>query len=289
MSFFRHRSKGLHAALSAAGLICFVACGGADTTATTPGKLCSPIGQGGDVLPPAPDGASLCPAGPCNYQSQTGCTGSDSCAIHIDDTAGTAAPTCEAAGTVARDAACSDSAPCGNGLVCVDKVCRKLCCGSDWTACGAGEGCVQQIHVSIGTGKPLVDPQVGICVPVNDCNVLDAHSCTTDPTRPVCRIADPIGDVACQPASSLNLGDTCDSDHQCGPVMLCAGADSSGQSVCRSLCRADRCGTPSCSNVTDTCVHFNRDPAGVGECTPDWTGGLADAGAGFASTDAGSR
>ena len=48
---------------------------------------------------------------------------------------------------------------------------------------------------------------------------------------------------------------------------LAAGPVPGGE--CRRLCKAVAGGAdPFCQSGEGTCVHYNRDPASVGECTP---------------------
>jgi hypothetical protein len=110
---------------------------------------------------------------------------------------------------------------------------------------------------------------------VNNCDVLNSQSCKDDPVRPVCRIADPVGNVACQPDLGGNVGDPCAKEEQCGPVQKCAWRESLGvpqtAKTCRRLCRVTpECGNSVCPQDQGVCVHFKRDPEGVGECTPDF-------------------
>jgi len=185
----------------------------------------------------------------------------------IDDAAATVKPACRAVGPARLGESCTNSA-CEKGALCVNGVCQKLCCGGDWTACPAGESCIRQLQAETKQGVRL-DAQADLCMKVNDCDVFDASSCAAD--NRICRIADPTGNVACMPYSNLQLGDPCNEQSQCGAGMHCVGS-SSGPTRCRRLCRWEPCGTPSCLASEGVCVHFDRDPPGVGECTPNWHG-----------------
>jgi hypothetical protein len=263
------------------------ACGGADSASS--GGLSCPAFYDASVgsHPVPPDGASLCPPGPCNYQTQAGCGANEACTIHLDTKTGTAVPACRAAGTRKRGESCDEKSFCAAGLVCASGTCRTLCCGGDWTACAAGESCIRQAKVLLRTsdggvvreadgGAEEVDTGVGICVPVNDCDIFDENSCSATPERPVCRIADARANVACQPASASRAGDPCSETEPCGPLLVCNGKGGAG--TCRKICRAEACGTPACSDQDGVCVHFDRDPPGVGECTPGYRPGPGDAG-----------
>jgi len=237
---------------------------------------------------------------------------------------GTVYPKCFPAGTQKRGEPCGDATHvCDHGLQCVGPkggplVCRKLCGAApntsfgDWTACDPGESCIRQLEVQLESppnSKTYVtlDANVDFCVPVNNCDVLDAESCKGDGgdrARPVCRIADPLGNVACQPPGSAELGEPCKQLSQCGPVETCAKTVAGTGQVenalsCRRLCRLGSCGPEACPKSEGLCVHFKRDPVGVGECTPgfnkdkychDLDGGVAPAPSGKPAThDAGSR
>lgn len=254
-----------------------VACGAADFVSPPYKAPCDTVYFGGGKLPPPPDGPSLCAPGLCNYQAQTGCGAGESCAPHIDTKAGTVAPGCRAAGQRARGEPCDDKSTsaakqCGIGLQCVEGECHTMCCGGDWSACRAGESCIRQGEVKIG--DTILSAGVDFCFPVGTCNVLSPDSCKTQGR--VCRIADPIGEVACMPPSDLVQGDPCDHEHQCGPLLHCVGSADPGAAAvpfkCRKLCPWGVCGAAGCGAGEGVCVHFNRDPRGVGECTPDFHG-----------------
>jgi hypothetical protein len=227
----------------------------------------------------------------------------------------TVGPECVQSGPRDRGEPCdNDNAPahlCKPGFQCIHTAgaagtCRKLCCGEegasygDWTACDPGESCIREIVASFesppnSNNFVKVDAHVFACVPVNNCDVLDAKSCEADKERPVCRIADPLGNVACMPPGDANLGEPCAHLNQCGPVQICAqtvdshGVPLTGPLTCRRLCRMGLCGEASCPEKEGTCVHFNRDPVGVGECTPQWdtrTCPIVDA-SGIPESDAG--
>jgi hypothetical protein len=107
--------------------------------------------------------------------------------------------------------------------------------------------------------------------------VLDTTSCSSDTKRPVCRIVDPRGLVACQPHSTggdAQLGEACSAAKQCAAGFHCASnvdGDASLQTKCVRLCAWGSCDAkPACGKDEGTCVHFLRDPEGVGECTAGW-------------------
>ena len=150
---------------------------------------------------------------------------------------------------------------CERGHFCLDGACRKLCCGADWTGCGSGESCIRQLFADLGGARTYVG--VDLCFPVGTCDVFDSAACAGEPGRE-CHIVDPTGAVACAPKGDRELGERCDQASQCRQGLHCV------DDACRRLCRAEACGEPSCPLAEGVCVHFDRDPPGVGECTPDW-------------------
>lgn len=285
-------------ALTVSGLWCGVGCGAADSVSQDTTSCKPQICLGNDAWPPVPPpGPTLCPAGACNYQTQKGCPAGATCGAKPDTTTDTVAPACLQAGSVPRGGTCDSKNLCAPGLQCIHTanepgICRALCCSEkdapygDWTACPAGESCIRQIEATfMSTAGPqgpsdagrnfvTVDARVMACIPVNECDVLDSTSCSTNNIRPVCRIVDPLGNVACRPPGHSTLGDPCSGPDQCGPVQICAhtvdeqGAPVSGPLTCRRLCRVGGCGEEACPTSEGVCVHFHRDPKGVGECTP---------------------
>jgi hypothetical protein len=296
-----------------AGMWLGAACGGAEGVNVPPVPNCTPrLCTAPDVPPGPPGGAELCPTGVCNYQTQQGCPSNQTCAVSIDQEAGQAVPKCVGFGlrkagepcdtrTIDPTRPADPNLICGRGLQCIGEpskgqICRKLCCGGapygDWRACDPGESCIRQIKPRIerppGSGTFVdLDAHVSFCVPVNTCDVLDPESCKGDggdPARPVCRIVDPLGRTACRPKHEENsmIGTPCMSEEQCGPVQHCvqrtdpAGIPQEETPTCRRLCRlSDMCGPDGCQGQ-GICVHFKRDPEGVGECTPNFDGTCTD-------------
>lgn len=256
------------------------ACGSADTAAVVTHKSCL-IYFGHREIPQPPDGANNCPPGDCNYQTQEGCTAAQACFPHYDMASGTISPTCGAAGTQKVGQVCNDTADhiCERGLICVDGACAKTCCNADWSACGEGQSCFRTASkFKVPTTGAIIDydPKLGTCAPVGNCDVLDPNACSGDTKRPVCRIVDPTGAVACAPNGTRSLGDPCDEANQCGKGQHCAGNSSDGgkpDTFCVRFCRFGTCNAePSCPESEGVCVHFDTDPDGVGECTPHWKG-----------------
>jgi hypothetical protein len=238
------------------------ACGTASSTTTdTPPASCPELIN--DTLIPAataPDGASACPTGACNYQTQEGCSDTQACRPSFNATDPGVNPGCDMAGSGKSGDDCTTQQQCARGYYCAtsrDQKCHKLCCGHDWTACDAGESCI--VDVNVDAGKKPTSAGVGLCFPVNDCDPLDPFHCA-DTTRE-CKIVDPVGNVACESKSSAKAG------APCAPPTVCAGGLSCVGGVCIPLCRFTQCGDPACPDDATRCIHFARDPDGVGECT----------------------
>jgi len=278
---FRLSVRGV--ALLAVSAVCWpAACGSGDTTVSTSLSRCV-VYPGDDFVPEPPDGEALCPQGACNFQSQAGCSATETCSPHYDSASNSVVPACVATGTQKAGAPCDNTASqiCAPGLICADGACAKPCCGGDYTVCGAGESCIRTATIfktAQGTEIPY-DAGLGTCAPVGTCNVLDPTSCSSDATRPVCRIVDARGYVACRPHSEggdADLGEPCNADKQCAPGLHCAGNvddDAAVQTTCVRLCAWGSCDAkPACGNGEGLCVHFARDPDGVGECTVGWRG-----------------
>ncbi len=215
--------------------------------------------DGGGVIPDPPNGESACPAGACNYQTQSGCA-DPTPACRPNPVGAGLTPGCWSAGTAVSGEPCPGGWPdCVRGTICVLGACRTLCCGGDWSACPSGESCIRQLDVPVADAA--VSSGADLCFPVGTCDVLDPASCT-EPGR-ACQIVDPTGSVACAPAGSGDVGAECGTAAPCSAGQSCVGG------ACRRLCRAVAGGgEPSCPASEGICVHFNRDPTGVGECTP---------------------
>lgn len=253
-------------------------CGSADSTNTSVKKSCPKVvsdGGGGITMPNAGSQAVECDTSLCNYQSQAGCSADQTCtpvlaeypAMGSEPAREAIEPFCAPAGENPRGAACSTLTPCMPGDACVLGYCRKLCCAGDWTVCDAGESCFRSFAYQIGNTPTATGAWV--CYPTGECSVLDPHPAACKAGED-CKLVDSQGSEACVPKSPGALGETCGagSGRLCGAGLTCVGQP--GAETCRRLCRAEECGEPACPVEEGTCVHFDRDPAGVGECTPGW-------------------
>ena len=240
------------------------ACGSADSTSDIPdGDGCGRVVESDrDVIPDPPDGASLCPSGACNYQSQAGCSGGTTC-VPIINASNQITPSCETVGTREPGEVCTNLNDCTAGYACAEGQCRKLCCGRDWSesTCDPGEGCFREWFfllsgVVLPTGAYL-------CYPTG-CDVLSSDDC---PSARDCKIIDPVGTTACVPPSAGARGDRCTPPEVCGRGLSCVGQPGDA-----NLPEALPCG-----RMRRTRLRFRRDlralqpdPEGVGECTPGW-------------------
>lgn len=240
------------------------ACGAAETTSDAPAEsppACPRLEEDVIALPAEPpDGPAACAPGVCNYQTQEGCPAAQACRPRFNGTEPEVTPGCEAAGAATAGEACNAPTDCARGHYCADGVCRKLCCGGDWTGCDAGESCLRALQVR--AGGEVISAAASLCFPVGTCDPLDPMSCGDEPNRE-CKIVDPTGAVACAPKSSAGLGDACAPPEVCQQGLSCVGGR------CIKLCAYAACAEPSCSAEEGTCVHFARNPPGVGECIAD--------------------
>ncbi|HVY31889.1 MAG TPA: hypothetical protein VHB79_35380 [Polyangiaceae bacterium] len=241
-------------------LTSLAACGSAATTdESPPAPTCPPLVE--DMLVPLedpPDGAAACGAGDCNYQTQEGCDADQACRPQFDATHVEVHAGCEVAGEGQSGDACTTQAECARGLYCAAGACHKLCCGADWTGCDAGESCYRSLDVR--AGGEVISADAGLCFPTGTCDPLTGTGCEDDPSRE-CKIVDPTGAVACAPRSKADLGDSCE------PPTVCKAGLNCVRGVCIKLCAFAECAEPACTADEGTCVHFLRDPEGVGECT----------------------
>jgi hypothetical protein len=244
---------------SALGLACSSATGSADTTSFVPdggNTIYVDLDGGGDAAVP-PKGVTLCPSGACNYQSGSGCPSVAACLPTLNGS--TPSPTCVPAGAVALGAACQATDDCVAGAVCATGICRKLCCGGDWTGCDdPSEHCIVDLEYAGPSGP--VNTGAMVCYPINTCNALEPSSCTTSGTS--CQIADATGVTACLPQGTGVAGQAC----PCEGGYICTEVPGSSP-VCVRLCKAvEGGGEPACGTNEGVCTHYTRDPAGVGEC-----------------------
>lgn len=226
------------------------------SASTTGGEIV--ILDGGGGVPSPPDGKSKCPMGACNYQTNDGCGGGDTCFPSAADAG--IAPSCLPAGSKMDGAACSpmNDTDCAPGYVCAGGACHKLCCGGDWSACpNANEHCIVELLL----GSAMTDTGAMLCFPVNNCDPLNPSMCPN--MGETCKIVDPSGAVACGAEGTVDVGAACSPSAQCKGGAVCVSK------TCRRLCKAvEGGGDPSCQSGEGNCVHFDRDPDGVGECTP---------------------
>jgi hypothetical protein len=220
--------------------------------------------DGGGTIPDPPDGAAACQSGECNYQTQDCASGMSCIPTATPPATGAWPPSCVTAGTKAAGQSCAAWAECAAGHFCVGigasspGICRKLCCGGDWSACPEGESCYRPLELARPGSGEVVSANAYVCAPAT-CDPLTPSSCAT--AGETCQIVDPVGHSACLPEGSAKIGESC-------ATATCEGGSICAASKCRRLCKAvEGGGEPSCPAGEGVCVHFARDPAGVGECT----------------------
>jgi hypothetical protein len=245
-----------------------VGCGSStgDTSSSSGGPDAGPdvievVLDGGGAPATPPDGASKCPQGLCNYQTGAGCPAANPTCLPASDGNGGVTLACDLAGTVANGGACAAATDCVAGHLCVEGACHKLCCGGDWTGCdSATEHCIESLVYGDGKGGTIATNAM-LCYPINTCDALVPSACPKAGTT--CQIADPTGATACLPEGSGSAGEAC----PCKGGFACIVSESGSE--CRRLCKAvEGGGVPFCQSDEGICVHYNRDPGGVGECTP---------------------
>jgi hypothetical protein len=151
---------------------------------------------------------------------------------------------------------------CVPGAVCALGFCRKLCCNGDWTGCTQGEHCFRKLAVPVN-GEP-VDTGAYLCLPVSSCNALDPASCAATEAGTTCQIVDATGATACIPEGVGEAGQAC----PCKGGFTCVQDSMTMVNSCHRLCKAVAGGgEPSCPAAEGRCVHWARDPDGVGECS----------------------
>lgn len=221
--------------------------------------------DGGGQIPDPPDGAAACQTGSCNYQTQD-CAGGMTC-VPTDNPPPTGPwpPSCVPPGTKAAGETCATWTDCVHGHFCVGissssaGVCRKLCCGGDWSACPPSESCFRPLQLARPGSGEVVAANAYVCAPADSCDPLNPSNCAA--IGETCQIVDPIGHAACLPEGTAGLGESCASA-SCKGGTICVGGK------CKRLCKAaEGGGEPSCPPSEGVCVHYARDPAGVGECT----------------------
>ena len=246
-------------------------CGGSGTTDTETamhfdggpdGAVEVILDAGGDAATP-PDGTAACPAGICNYQTGSGCSGATpACLPGSGSTAGTFSPVCGPAGAGQTGSTCGATTDCAAGYFCAEGQCHKLCCGGDWSGCDSpSQHCIEALEYSDGDGGGIATGAM-LCYPIDTCDALTPASCTKAGTA--CLVADATGVTACLAPGAGGTGEPC----PCQGGFVCLNQPGATP-TCTRLCKAVEGGAPPyCQEGEGVCTHYTRDPAGVGECTP---------------------
>lgn len=216
---------------------------------STPG--CFPIGEapadlgmdsgtpdlGIDGGPPG----SMCPAGECDFGTNTGCAAGEGCYL---GTGG--APICLDAGSTPLGGSCAVQDDCVPGMVCLGSgdsgYCRRICCADDDSVCGAGSSCAEITDVDGVGGCTLA------CNPVAQTGCFFGEACYSLPTG-----------AECAPPGAGTQGTSCEVQNDCAAGFGCV-ADSDTTFACAEYC--DRA-SPSCTDDSLTCVGLMGSDAGA--------------------------
>ena len=102
---------------------------------------------------------------------------------------------------------------------------------------------------------------VPVCMPVANCKLLDAMSCTGNQT---CSVVADDGTTSCVAIGTASEGEACDTEH-CMANEICVGK--SGSRVCDKLCDVSQSGCSTGMTCTTNATLFAQTPS-VGVCTP---------------------
>ena len=184
---------------------------------------------------------SMCPAGECDYGSNTGCPAGQACYL---GTGG--APVCLSAGTAGMGETCLVQGDCVGGMVCLGSgdsgACHRICCGGDDSVCGAGSSC-GAIQGIVGVGGCTL-----VCDPVAQSGCAAGEACYSLASGP-----------QCAPPGTGIQGTTCTYQDDCSMGFGCVGDSATGY-LCAEYCDPT---SPSCSDPSLTCVPLLSSDAGV--------------------------
>jgi hypothetical protein len=217
-----------------------------------------------------PDASACLPTefGPCNQNSQCGCAKGQSCVV--SDIAGDTS--CEAAGSVNIDEACTVTADCAVGLTCYLGACLPYC-ATNANCAKVGSTCVQAADYVEACSASVGVPGEGVCS--SACDPLDSSS--------VCGTGlgcYPYGDTSyCEGPTGAGTGPGgcsastyCAAGYECITYTASYGDGTSSElqrATCESLCRVSMTDCPS----TKTCTPLTGAPTvndvPYGVCTYD--------------------
>lgn len=172
---------------------------------------------------------------------------------------GAALPRCRPAGTFQAGRPCETAADCAPGLGCeaVDGqggICRQYCCGSV-AACEPGTYCDSRpMADSAGTTAGAPAPQIPVCVPAANCELLNDSTC---PAGLTCTIVREDGTTSCMAPGRGVAKEPC----PCAPGFVCSMLSYECKKLCRIENAAQDCGAGArCQGGSMTY------PAGFGVC-----------------------
>ncbi len=160
---------------------------------------------------------------------------------------------CTTAGLQDWTEACLAPTDCGPGLGCVESgVCRPYCCG-ELEACPTHTYCALRPLAVTSGQEQAGNPEIPVCVPTQDCELLNDATCTNGQTCTIVRVD---GTTSCVEPGEGAAGDEC----PCQQGHVCAVAINQ----CLELCRL---GYPEDCPDNHTCQGGSTGyPTGFGAC-----------------------
>lgn len=193
------------------------ACNGADTCTTCPldcgvcpGGCGDGTCNGNETCTSCSADCGVCP-GSCSPLTSDGCTAAQQC---YPVTTGN--PLCGNPGSKAKGATCSGATDCAKGMLCVGKICKKIC---DATGANAQLGCSSGKcnEVNWGDGKPI-GWNLGACFEATSCNLVTDVGCQADQS------CDFLQDgKTCFATGSKTVGAGCTNLDECVKGTMCIG------------------------------------------------------------------
>ena len=187
-----------------------------------------------------------------------GSDGATSSACRVSTTGRTSstvrASACVTEGAGTDGSACAGGDDCSAGFECAGSPgqCRRYCCA------GSCSEAKTFCDVQPASGANAIS--VPVCMPVDQCKLLDAMSCSPGET---CSVVADDGTTSCVAVGAASEGETCDTVH-CMAGEICVGK--SGSRVCDKLCHVSGTDCSAGKTCTTNATLFEEDQT-VGVCT----------------------